>query len=149
MSLFAHLENKTNVVALNMQYRMNSRLTELANGLVYDSVGGLVCGSDEVAARCLETPEVQVPKEDFPSWLESTLDPSLSRSVVFLDTGGRMRDFSDAQGVKNEGEAALVAKLCRVIGERCVEATSVGVIAPYRAQVAHIRHLLATSGEKH
>ncbi len=54
MSLFEHLEDDLNVVPLNVQYRMNSRLADLANGLVYDREGkggGLVCGSEEVASR--------------------------------------------------------------------------------------------------
>ncbi len=54
VSLFEHLEDDLNVVPLNVQYRMNSRLADLANGLVYDREGkggGLVCGSEEVASR--------------------------------------------------------------------------------------------------
>ncbi len=58
VSLFEHLEDDReatlNVVPLNVQYRMNSRLADLANGLVYDREGkggGLVCGSEEVASR--------------------------------------------------------------------------------------------------
>ncbi len=160
VSLFAHLEDESeesrNVVPLNVQYRMNSRLTALANGLVYDAFGGLVCGSEEVASRCLQVGKGK--SQDTAAagagnaWIHSALFGGVSSSVVFVDTssctGSAFRDSTDGQGVRNEGEADAVLKLCLSLAERCrEEALTVGVIAPYRAQVARVRQLLASSGK--
>lgn len=56
VSLFRLLseEHKDYVIDLTHQYRMNEDIMHLSNTLIYD--GRLVCGSEEVAQRCLEIP---------------------------------------------------------------------------------------------
>jgi DNA replication ATP-dependent helicase Dna2 len=56
VSLFRLLseKHKDYVVDLTHQYRMNEDIMHLSNTLIYG--GRLVCGSEEVANRCLEIP---------------------------------------------------------------------------------------------
>ena len=51
-SLFSHLEDKDNTIALSVQYRMNETIQDLANFMTYD--GQLECGSDEVAGQIVD-----------------------------------------------------------------------------------------------
>ncbi len=86
--------------------------------------------------------------EGDPAWIRSALDPSVERSAVFVDTSGdpsRYRDSVGPQGVRNGGEAELVAALCLALAE---SEYVVGVVAPYRAQVAHLRRRLSDTGDE-
>ena len=59
VSLFRLLSEKHEdcVVDLTYQYRMNEDIMHLSNMLTYE--GKLICGSEEVAKRCLEIPSYQ------------------------------------------------------------------------------------------
>ena len=86
--------------------------------------------------------------EGDPAWIRSALDPSIERSAVFVDTSGnpsRYRDSVGPQGVRNAGEAELVAALCLALAGGSEH--GVGVITPYRAQVAHLRRMLSDAGD--
>ena len=95
-------------------------------------------------SRCLEL----ALSEGKPAWIRSALDPSVERSAVFVDTSGnpsRYRDSVGPQGVRNAGEAELVAALCLALAGG--SGYGVGVIAPYRAQVALLRRRLSDAGD--
>jgi len=80
---------------------------------------------------------------------EDPLDTLLqTRRVVFFDVPASLADVPlDASDKVNAAEAQLVARLLRRIyrfhGERFDAAKTVGVIVPYRNQIAMIRHELA------
>lgn len=57
-SLFERLENSDGIIALNLNYRMNRTITDLANVLTYN--GELKTATDEVAMRTLQIPNFEV-----------------------------------------------------------------------------------------
>ncbi|KAH0517040.1 DNA replication ATP-dependent helicase/nuclease DNA2 [Microtus ochrogaster] len=120
-SLFKRLEqNKSAVVQLTVQYRMNSKIMSLSNKLTYE--GKLECGSDRVANAVLTLPnfkDVKLSLEFYADysdnpWLAGVFEPS--NPVCFLNT--------DKAGCSP---------------------SSIGIIAPYRQQLRVINDLLARS----
>ena len=142
-SLFAHLEKEDNVIPLTLQYRMNSDIQALANCLTYNNQ--LECGSQQVSERTL----IKLDKNTDRSWLEKIVDTSLQMSVIFVDTSelGPI-ERQDDLGICNDLEAEIVGqiydRLRKMSTERDVEkAPTIGVIAPYRAQVSNLRKKLS------
>ena len=142
-SLFAHLQKEDNVIPLTLQYRMNSDIQDLANALTYNNQ--LECGSPQVAERTLFNLHQNADR----SWLEKITDTSLQMSVLFVDTSelGPI-ERQDDLGICNDLEAEIVAqiydRLIKMSTERDVEKVpTIGVIAPYRAQVSNLRKKLS------
>eukprot|EP00095_Tigriopus_kingsejongensis_P009867 maker-scaffold757_size101632-snap-gene-0.17 protein:Tk09867 transcript:maker-scaffold757_size101632-snap-gene-0.17-mRNA-1 annotation:"dna replication atp-dependent helicase nuclease dna2-like" len=134
-SLFSCLEEPSNRVALNIQYRMNATIMACANHLTY--VGQLQCGSPEISLKTLtlndENRHLNV------AWLARALSPKLEDSVLFVDTQNiPTEDVSDQSGLTNPKEALLAVTLIRSLGS----VHSIGVVAPYRAQVNLLRQKL-------
>jgi len=106
-------------VMLDRQYRMSQRIQAFASTEFYE--GELRPASGEVAAQ---HPRQLVDVDDLPNGLRD--------GVAFLDTpgdGGRNTDAVEAERVAEVVESYLAAG---------VAAEDVGVIAPFRAQVAEI-----------
>jgi len=92
VSLFRLLSEKhiDCVVDLTQQYRMNEDIMHLSNELIYE--GKLVCGSEEVAKRCLEIPsyrfidDLHIQTGDecdrVSCWLEYLISPRYGFSVA-------------------------------------------------------------------
>ncbi len=143
-SLFSRLQKtgeQKAVALLNVQYRMNERIMALANKLVYK--GQLECGSEQVAGRV-----ICLAKENlgnvaaYPSWLKKIVSNNLEDSVIFVDTrDAELMESVDGTGVSNLGEADLVKRAVDVLSCSTV-GTSIGIIAPYRAQVNLLRRSL-------
>lgn len=57
-SLFERLYRKENSAVMNMNYRMNARITALANAMTYN--GELLIGSDDVSKATMKLPSKQV-----------------------------------------------------------------------------------------
>jgi superfamily I DNA and/or RNA helicase len=57
-SLFERLSSSEGIITLNLNYRMNKTLTDLANTLTYE--GQLQTGNEVVANRTLHIPNMQV-----------------------------------------------------------------------------------------
>ena len=158
ISLFSHLATKPeNIIPLTMQYRMNEKIQALANFLTYE--GRLECGSDEVAKRTIK-PNNRNSNKDEPRWITRLFNcDSIDNSVLFLNTDqldNAMETTCDL-GLYNPGEGDIVHKMCKVFESlylsesdksnesenRINKSTlSIGVIAPYRAQVMHLRNKL-------
>jgi DNA replication ATP-dependent helicase Dna2 len=110
-------------VLLNRQYRMAQRVQYFPDREFYD--GQLRPASGEVAAQSLADLGVDV----------ADLPPELRDTVTFVDPGGR------AENNTNPVEAERVAEVVRSYVDAGVDPADVGVIAPFRAQVAAItRH---------
>ena len=122
-------------VALLTQYRMNRWISNFSSTLFYEK---RLLAHVSVAHRRLHFPNsITLPDEDVS--IAQVIAPQFP--LVFLD----VRDEeANAQLKLSNAEAratrAIVAGLCA----RGIEAKDIGIIAPYRAQVANIRrHLLS------
>jgi DNA replication ATP-dependent helicase Dna2 len=113
-------------VMLEAQYRMSQRIQAFASSAFYD--GQLRPATGEVAAQ---HPRQLVALEDLP--------PELRDGVTFLDTpgdGGRNTDAVEAERVAGVVSSYLAAG---------VDPADVGVIAPFRAQVAEVTRRVPAS----
>ena len=161
ISLFSHLSTKAeNIIPLSMQYRMNEKIQALANHLTYE--GKLECGSEEVAKRTIISNSRRSIKDE-PKWINRLFDSkSIDNSVLFLNTellDNAMETTCDL-GLYNPGEGDIVQKICKAFdalyhseGNSSSKSEnnpdkgtlSVGIIAPYRAQVMHLRNKVSSS----
>ncbi|EEZ99558.2 DNA replication ATP-dependent helicase/nuclease DNA2-like Protein [Tribolium castaneum] len=154
-SLFERLENSEGTITLNLNYRMNKTITELANALTYQ--GQLQTASEEVANRVLKLPKIEIVKKEYKEhqWLLNCLDVSLEGAVQFIDTGPvseltnhadwitkTVKDGCDLQNCINVYEIAIVVTLVKALILGGVASSDIGVIATYRAQVSQITDLL-------
>ena len=127
-SLFERLidEHPDAAVMLDRQYRMSQRIQYFPSEEFYD--GQLRPATAEVAARRLA---------DLDGVDADALPPALSGGVSFLDPGG------EARGNANPTEADRVAGVVRSFLDAGVDPDDIGVIAPFRAQVAEISRRLS------
>ena len=107
---------------LTSQYRMAQRIQSFPSREFYD--GRLRPATPEVAAHSVG---------DLPGVTPGALPTHLRDRVSFVDPGGR------AEGNTNPREADAVADIVETYLAAGVSPGRVGVIAPYRAQVATIR----------
>ncbi len=108
-------------VMLDRQYRMNQRIQYFPSEEFYD--GGLRPATGSVAGRSLASLDgVSVEK----------LPPELRDPVSFVDSDGR------ADGNTNPREADRVADVVEAFVGAGVDRDDIGVIAPFRAQVAEL-----------
>jgi DNA replication ATP-dependent helicase Dna2 len=107
-------------VMLDRQYRMSQRIQAFASAEFYD--GALRPATGEVAAQRLADLGVA----------ESALPADLRDPVCFVDPDGRR------EGNANPREADRVAEVVDAYCEAGVAPEDIGVIAPFRAQVAEI-----------
>jgi DNA replication ATP-dependent helicase Dna2 len=108
-------------VMLDRQYRMSQRVQWFSSEEFYD--GQLRPASGEVAAQRLD---------DLPGVDAEALPTDLRNPVSFLDPDGR------ADGNTNRIEADRVSEIVQSFREAGVAPDDIGVIAPFRAQVAEI-----------
>lgn len=120
---------------LSIQYRMNSKIMEFSSNEFYD---GKLIAADSVASRTLC--DLEGVEEN-----EMTTSP-----VYFIDTQGddflenakTNDDLDIGQSSLNESEAYLVKNYVGKLLGYGVKPNSIGVIAPYSAQVSFISKLL-------
>jgi len=108
-------------VMLDRQYRMSQRVQYFSSREFYD--GQLRPASGEVAGQRLS---------DLPGVDSGALPPELADPVSFVDPDGA------ATGNSNPTEAERVAETVASLREAGVDSDDIGVIAPFRAQVAEI-----------
>ncbi|XP_021507111.1 DNA replication ATP-dependent helicase/nuclease DNA2 isoform X3 [Meriones unguiculatus] len=150
-SLFKRLEqNRSAVVPLTAQYRMNSKIMSLSNKLTYE--GKLECGSDRVANAVMTLPNLKDVKlnlefyadySDNP-WLAGVFEPG--NPVCFLNTDKvPAPEQIENGGVSNLTEARLIVFLTETFIKAGCSPSHMGIIAPYRQQLRIINDLLARS----
>jgi DNA replication ATP-dependent helicase Dna2 len=120
-------------VPLTVQYRMNTWISRFASRMFYE---GRLIPHQSVADAVLELagPETRLALEAPP--ILRAIDPS--HPMVFLDVRG------DLEGIKtSNAEAQTVREVVAGLLMRGIKPGDIGIIAPYRAQVANLRrHLL-------
>ncbi|KAI9782713.1 MAG: Tripartite DNA replication factor [Geoglossum umbratile] len=171
ISLFRLLSemHPESVANLAHQYRMCEDIMTLSNTLIYD--GRLRCGTEEVARRSLNVPNMDGLKLHhynlnglFPAvshsiclgpqrnacWLRDALDPSLK--VCFINTDPLLpasREQTSGSRTVNPTEAALCTQLVSALLATGVPASSIGVISVYRSQIALLRHSMRNPTATH
>jgi len=108
-------------VMLDRQYRMAQRIQAFASREFYD--GELRPATGAVAGQRID---------DLPGVSMESLPSHLRDSVAFVDPEGR------AEGNTNPAEATAVVETVESYIDAGVDPADIGVIAPYRAQVAEI-----------
>lgn len=147
-SLFRRLsELHPNAVArLNLQYRMNAAICSLCSSVTYNNA--LKCGSDAVAAQVLKAPHVSALSATCGSPnIAACASPALP--VVFLCTaafGAAAHDVKVNSSYANATEADIVAAAVAALTISGVEGGDIGVICPYRAQIAAVEQRLTHYG---
>nr|XP_023014382.1 DNA replication ATP-dependent helicase/nuclease DNA2-like [Leptinotarsa decemlineata] len=160
-SLFERLYKEEAMVALNLNYRMNSVITDLANKFTYE--GNLLVGNEEVAKATLKLPNEEVLGSviEGHDWILKALDSSLQNAIQFIDTGPvwnlqqsvswmtqkmyvgtEENSQSESDSSVNIYEAAVTVNLIKALLKAGVAACQIGVIATYRNQVAQISALV-------
>ncbi|HZU68054.1 MAG TPA: AAA domain-containing protein [Ktedonobacteraceae bacterium] len=120
-------------VPLTVQYRMNKWISHFASRMFYE---GKLKPHDSVADARLELVEPATFFAGEPPAILRAVDPEYP--VVFLDVRG------EQEGIKmSNAEARAVREVVAGLLLRGIEPRDIGIIAPFRAQVANLRrHLL-------
>lgn len=120
-----------NYTFLNIQYRMNERISDIASRLYYDN--RLLTGSSARNRRItLENDRYFLLNDDV---------------ITVLDTSDT--DFHESNvsgGCLNEFEANLILHLCRALTFNGISSGDIGVITPYRRQKNYIGNMLEKEG---
>ncbi|XP_028968872.1 DNA replication ATP-dependent helicase/nuclease DNA2 [Galendromus occidentalis] len=135
--LFKRLQaaDSSNLIALNYQYRMNSEIMALSNGLVYENK--LVCGNDQVANRTLKLDATKDSKLE--DWQRKCVSGNLRDAVVFLDL---KKNSESTNGRDNLEEANLIRNIINLLIERGLSKADIGVISSYTDQVTCLKGIL-------
>ena len=138
MSLFERLKKKNPEAnsLLKYQYRMNRELMEFSNQKYYD--GKVKEGSIEIGEQLLW--ELLPQDTDFSS--ESTinqliLDPD--QTLVYVGVSTKF----DKERRVNLGEVQIVKELVEILIKKGLDQEHIGIITPFRGQVAEISRVLS------
>jgi len=126
-------------VSLKTQYRMNRWISNFSSTLFYEKQ---LEAHESAANRRLSFTEAQPEKVQWqePAAIARTITPEFP--LVFLD----VRDAHNNGGLKvSSAEALVVRNVVRGLLQRGIKEAEIGIIAPYRAQVATIRRTLFDS----
>lgn len=165
-SMFHRLDQEGSFYILPTQYRMNRVLTKLANEFAYN--GKLICGNDIVENNTINLPNLENIRRiyEVERWLLKMISNQIDLSVVLVDTGNtyqmnlnyrKLNEIStsitddqskNAMNCTNVSEIAIVVYVSWAFLQAGVEPESIGIIAPFRAQVELIRKLLKKLFEK-
>ncbi|CAG7820035.1 unnamed protein product [Allacma fusca] len=153
-SMFTLAAQPVNTVKLSIQYRMNSVIMELANKLVYK--GQMSCGGEVQSESFLELPTHQLKKYVYhlprmnQRWISYVLSKKLIKSIVFLETS-LMNAFEEKIGesTRNVHEAEIVRLCVQSFVECGCKGTEIGIIAPFRGQVANVRQVVHDMGDQY
>ncbi len=126
-------------VSLRTQYRMNKWISHFASTVFYEK---RLTAHESVANRKLMVSR-QPSKREYPEHIRKALDPAFP--LVFLD----VRDEYGKVGEKiSVAEARTIRDIVAELLARGIAQQDIGIIAPYRAQVATIRrHLFSHASE--
>jgi DNA replication ATP-dependent helicase Dna2 len=148
-------ENKLAVVELGCQYRMCEEIMSLSNQLIYS--GRLSCGDEQVASRTMQLSHldglaavhgetgVNCGFAKNQCWLVPATNAE--SKVLFLNTdllGQAADEYLDdgTKNITNPAEASLCLEAVLALLAQGVRARDIGIITPYRSQVALFRRLL-------
>lgn len=128
-------------VPLRTQYRMNQWISNFSSTVFYNRQ--LVAHKSVAHRRLAFSRSAQpVTQKDY-MLLDKILDPT--RPLVFVDVGAETQMAGDIEPKTSNTEAGAVRAIVGELLERGIAEQDIGIIAPYRAQVANIRRYLLSS----
>ncbi|XP_031764324.2 DNA replication ATP-dependent helicase/nuclease DNA2 isoform X2 [Galleria mellonella] len=137
-SLFHRLMKEEVTSTLQLQYRMNEAIVNIANKVAYND--RLKCANERIAQANLS---IDVQKISvMPEWVVEACSTRAERAVVFLDLPPPAAAVPTDTPCLNRDEACVVLALVNAMIEGGVQPADIGVIAPYREQVALLRRSL-------
>jgi DNA replication ATP-dependent helicase Dna2 len=126
-------------VFLRMQYRMNKWISNFSSRVFYE---GKLEAAPSVAGRVLEVATSGPWSANETSAILQALQPAYP--LVFLD----VRSEKGGAGIKSSNaEARAVREVIKGLLARGIAQKDIGIIAPYRAQVANLRRHLFSDDE--
>jgi DNA replication ATP-dependent helicase Dna2 len=132
------MQSISSCVSLKVQYRMNKWISHFASKVFYD---GQLIPHASVANSLLDiAPSQPIKYADSPS-IERVIDPLAP--MVFLHVSGEHE-----RAKTSDDEAIAVREVVAALLERGVAEHEIGIIAPYRAQVANLRRYLFSDDQK-
>jgi DNA replication ATP-dependent helicase Dna2 len=138
-------------VPLRTQYRMNKWISHFSSTVFYDRQ---LVAHESIANRRLTFTSTPEPAQDpmhADSVITRALDPLFP--LVFVDVHEKLNESDEDNQVEREtktsnAEAQVIRNLVAALLMRGIEQKDIGIIAPYRAQVATIRrHLFSNAPE--
>ncbi|CAH2052079.1 unnamed protein product, partial [Iphiclides podalirius] len=145
-SLFHRLMTEAATTTLQLQYRMNQALADLANRIAYSD--RLKCANPSVANACLNIDVAKISplySSESP-WLLTACSTEPKYAAVFINLESVTSEAESnirSKTISNWEEACIVLALVEAMKEGGVKNSDIGVIAPYRDQVALLRRTLA------
>ncbi|GCF08135.1 AAA domain-containing protein [Dictyobacter arantiisoli] len=123
-------------VPLRTQYRMNKWISHFSSTVFYD---GKLQAHPAIANRQLEFPHGEQ-QRNRNIILKQIIDPKFP--VTFMDVRDEQ---ASAEAKQSNAEAEIVREIVQALLTCGIHEREIGIIAPYRAQVANIRRHLFTS----
>ncbi|GAC1617153.1 MAG: hypothetical protein NVS4B11_06010 [Ktedonobacteraceae bacterium] len=129
-----HQETISACVSLKTQYRMNRWISHFASTVFYEKQ---LIAHESAANRRLHITPTTRPMRQESEAIARAITPEFP--LVFLD----VRGAQDNSALKaSNAEALIVRDIVRGLLDRGIKEEAIGIIAPYRAQVANIRRTL-------
>ncbi|XP_050432477.1 DNA replication ATP-dependent helicase/nuclease DNA2 isoform X2 [Adelges cooleyi] len=135
ISMFERLDRPSVTAVLHVQYRMNGSIVDLANKYTYN--GSLECANDAVKCATLNLKETEDSHIEC-EWLKAVASSDLNKSVLLLDTGTVNINTNDSNII----EVNIVKKIVLLLTRGGILGSSIGVIAPFRAQVTLLKNTI-------
>ncbi len=131
------IQSESACVSLRMQYRMNKWISHFASKVFYD---GLLIPHVSVANSLLDVVPPEPIRRNEKACIMQAIDPMAP--MVFLDVSGNQERAKTSNAEALAVREAVAGLLARGIAEH-----EIGIIAPYRAQVANLRRHLFRDDE--
>jgi DNA replication ATP-dependent helicase Dna2 len=127
-------------IALRIQYRMHRQISDLASHTFYN---GLLIPDRSVASRVLVITKAGIGSTADTTAIKRAIHPG--HPIVFVDVRGKQ----ESMGAKSsDAEACTVCAIVAELLMHGITEAEIGIIAPYRAQVANLRrHLFSNDAE--
>jgi DNA replication ATP-dependent helicase Dna2 len=131
-------------VPLRVQYRMNRWIANFSSTVFYDKK---LIAHESVANRVLALRRTRSGRAAPAPEIIRAIAPA--RPLVFLDVCNEPGEIAPGDGKTSNAEARAVRAVVAELLARGIEPEDIGVIAPYRAQVANIRRHLFSDDAVH
>jgi len=131
------IQSESSCVSLKVQYRMNKWISHFASKVFYD---GQLIPHASVANSLLDVVSLKLISKVEKASIVQAIDPMAP--MVFLDVAGNQE-----RAKTSDAEALAVREVVAGLLARGIAQQDIGIIAPYRAQVANLRrHLFSDDG---